>query len=86
MICPWIVLALAMPIFAGLLWSFRRLAPTRPRGGGGGGGAVGGAFAATIYCVHCAEVSAIFVPTWYSFPSCRPPGWARSLGPRVLRW
>ena len=26
-ICPWLVLLLAAPIFVGLLWSFRRLAP-----------------------------------------------------------
>ena len=33
LVCPWLVLALSMPIFIGLLWSFRRLAPTRLRAG-----------------------------------------------------
>jgi hypothetical protein len=34
--------------------------------GGRGGGPGGGRWAATIYCLHCPEVSAIFVLTWYS--------------------
>lgn len=29
--CPWLVLSLAVPVFVGLLWAFRRLAPTRLR-------------------------------------------------------
>ncbi|WP_227651246.1 NrsF family protein, partial [Klebsiella pneumoniae] len=49
MICPWLVLALAMPIFVGLLWSFRRLAPTRLRAAGAAAGLAAGAFAATVY-------------------------------------
>ena len=42
MVCPWLVLALAMPIFIGLLWSFRRLAPTRLRAAGAAAGLGGG--------------------------------------------
>ena len=34
MVCPWRVLALAMPIFVGLFWSFRKLAPKRLRAAG----------------------------------------------------
>ena len=34
MVCPWRVLALAMPIVVGLFWSFRKLAPTRLRAAG----------------------------------------------------
>ena len=41
-LCPWLVLALAMPVFVGLLWSFRRLAPTRLRAAGAAAGAGGG--------------------------------------------
>ena len=55
-----------MPIFAGLLWSFRRFAPTRLRAAGAAAGLAAGALAATLYCLHCPEVSAIFVLTWYS--------------------
>ena len=86
MVCPWIVLALAMPIFIGLLWSFQRLAPTRLRAAGAAAGLSAGAFAATIYCVHCPEVSAIFVLTWYSLGIGLAASLGALLGPRLLRW
>jgi len=86
MVCPWIVLALAMPIFIGLLWSFRRLAPTRLRAAGAAAGLAAGAFSATVYCVHCPEVSAIFVLTWYSLGIVLAASLGALLGPRLLRW
>ncbi|RYD62772.1 MAG: DUF1109 domain-containing protein [Sphingomonadales bacterium] len=85
-LCPWRVLGLAMPIFAGLLWSFRRLAPTRLRAAGAAAGLAAGAFAATVYCLHCPEVSAIFVLTWYSLGIALATGVGALLGPRLLRW
>jgi hypothetical protein len=85
-VCPWIVLTLAMPIFVGLLWSFRRLAPTRLRAAGSAAGLAAGACAATIYCLHCPEVSAIFVLTWYSLGIVLAAGFGALVGPRFLRW
>lgn len=84
--CPWRVVALAMPIFVGLLWSFRRLAPTRLRAAGAAAGLAAGAFAATVYCLHCPEVSAIFVLTWYSLGILLATSMGALLGPRLLRW
>lgn len=84
--CPWRVLSLAAPIFVGLLWSFRRLAPTRLRAAGAAAGLTAGAFAATVYCLHCPEVSAIFVLTWYSFGILLATLLGALLGPRLLRW
>lgn len=86
MVCPWLVLILAMPIFIGLLWSFRRLAPTRLRVAGAAAGLAAGAFAAMVYCLHCPEVSAIFVLTWYSLGILLAAGLGALLGPRLLRW
>lgn len=86
MICPWLVFALAMPIFIGLLWSFRRLAPTRLRAAGAAAGLAAGAVAATVYCIHCPEVSAIFVLTWYSLGILLAASLGALLGPRLLRW
>jgi hypothetical protein len=85
-ICPWLVLTLAMPIFIGLLWSFRRLAPTRLRAAGAAAGLAAGAWAATIYCLHCPEVSAIFVLTWYSLGIALAAGAGALLGPKLMRW
>lgn len=84
--CPWLVLGLAMPIFTGLLWSFRRLAPTRLRATGAAAGLAAGAFAASVYCLHCPEVSAIFVLTWYTLGILLAAGFGALVGPRLLRW
>lgn len=85
-ICPWLVLMLSAPIFIGLLWSFRKLAPTDLRAAGAAAGLAAGAIAATLYCVHCPEMSAIFVLTWYTLGIVLAAGLGALLGPRVLRW
>jgi hypothetical protein len=84
--CPWLVLLLSGPIFIGLLWSFRRLAPTRLRAAGAAAGLAAGAWAATLYCLHCPEVSALFVLTWYSLGIALAAGIGALVGPRLLRW
>lgn len=84
--CPWLVLTLAMPIFIGLLWSFRQLAPTRLRAAGAAAGLAAGAFSATVYCLHCPEVSAIFVLTWYSLGILAAAAFGALVGPKLLRW
>lgn len=86
MICPWLVLTLAAPIFVGLLWSFRKLAPTRLRAAGAAAGLASGAWGATLYCLHCPETSALFVLTWYSLGIILATGAGAILGPRLLRW
>ena len=84
--CPWVVLMLSAPIFAGLLWSFRRLAPTQLRAAGAAAGLAAGAWGATVYCLHCPEVSAAFVLTWYTLGMSLAAAVGALLGPRLLRW
>ncbi|WP_445192383.1 DUF1109 domain-containing protein [Sphingomonas sp. Tas61C01] len=84
--CPWLVLMLSAPIFVGLLWSFRRLAPTRLAAAGGAAGLAAGCWAATLYCLHCPEVSALFVLTWYTLGIGLAAAAGALLGPRLLRW
>lgn len=84
--CPWLILGLSIPIFLGLLWSFRRLAPTRLRAAGAAAGFSAGAWAAALYCLHCPEVSALFVLTWYTLGIGLAAGLGALVGPRVLRW
>ena len=84
--CSARVAMLAVPIFAGLLWSFRSLAPTRLRAAGAVAGLVSGASAATIYGLHCPEVSATFVLTWYTLGIVAAAGIGALDGPRLLRW
>lgn len=85
-VCPWLVLALSLPIFIGLLWSFRALAPARLRAAGATAGLAAGAWAAAIYCLHCPEVSALFVLTWYTLGIALAAGLGALLGPKLLRW
>lgn len=85
-VCSSIVFILSLPIFGGLLWSFRRLAPTRLRAAGATAGLTAGAWAATLYCLHCPEVSAIFVLTWYTLGISLAALAGAVLGPRLMRW
>lgn len=85
-VCSLLVFLFSLPLFIGLLWSFRRLAPTRLRAAGGTAGLAAGAWAATLYCLHCPEVSAIFVLTWYTLGILLAAGVGALLGPRLLRW
>ena len=84
--CPWLVLTLAVPIFIGLLWSFRKLAPTRLPLAGAVAGLAAGAWAAAIYTLHCTESSAIFLITWYSLGIMLAAGAGAVIGPRLMRW
>lgn len=85
-VCPTNLFLLSIPIFLGLLWSFRRLAPTRLRAAGAAAGLTAGAWAAALYCLHCPEVSAIFVLTWYSLGIGLAALLGALVGPRLLRW
>ena len=85
-VCSTIVFLLSLPIFGGLLWSFRSLAPTRLRAAGATAGLTAGAWAATLYCLHCPEVSAIFVLTWYTLGIALAALAGAVLGPRLMRW
>ena len=85
-VCSTLVFVYALPIFGGLLWSFQRLAPTRLRAAGATAGLAAGAWGATVYCLHCHEVSAIFVLTWYTLGIALAALFGAIVGPRLLRW
>lgn len=84
--CSMRVGVLSLPIFIGLLWSFRQLAPANLRAAGAAAGLAAGAFAATLYGLHCPEVSATFVLTWYSLGIAIPTAIGALVGPHLLRW
>ena len=84
--CSLLVTALSAPIFVGLLWAFRALAPADLRAAGAAAGLASGAVAASIYALSCGEVSALFVLTWYSLGMALAGAIGALLGPRVLRW
>jgi hypothetical protein len=85
-VCPWLIGSLAIPLFLGVLWAFRKFAPTQPRLAGFSAGALSGAVAAVLYSIHCNETAAAFVATWYSIGILLPAIVGLVIGPRVLRW
>ena len=84
--CPWMILLLSVPIFVGLLWSFRQFAPARPGVAGAAAGLTAGAWAAALYCLHCPEVSAIYVLSWFSAGIGLAAAAGATLGRPLLRW
>jgi hypothetical protein len=84
--CPWIIAALAIPIFVAVLLALRKLAPTRRRLAGFSAGCLAGAAAAGLYAIHCNETAAAFVVTWYTAGILLPGVVGVLIGSRVLRW
>jgi hypothetical protein len=79
-------MAISAPIYLGLVFGMRRLAPTRPSLAGASAGFLAGALGATAYQVFCPETGAMFVTTWYTLgiAACTVVG--AVIGSRALRW
>lgn len=84
--CTLLVFVLSLPIFAGLVWAFRRLAPGNLRLTGAMAGLASGACAATLYSLHCPEAAATFVLVWYTLGMALAMAGGALLAPRLLRW
>jgi hypothetical protein len=84
--CPFFITLLATPVFLGGIWALRGLAPTRLRLAGASMGLLAGAAGATVYAIHCPELAAPFLGTWYVIGIAIPTVLGSLLGPRVLRW
>jgi hypothetical protein len=84
--CPFLIAVLALPIAAAIIRALRPFAPTQLRMTGAVAGLVAGAFSATIYCLHCPEVGAAFVLTWYTLGIALVAVAGALIGPRLLRW
>lgn len=86
LVCPWRIAALSLPIFLGVLWSLRKLAPTRPLLAGLAAGLLAGASGAFVYAFHCDESAAVFVAVWYTLGIAAMGALGALLGRFVLRW
>ncbi len=85
-VCPWRIAILALPIFVGVFWSLRGLAPTRPWIAGAAAGLFAGAAGAFIYAFHCNESAAAFVAAWYTLGILAVGAMGALLGRFILRW
>lgn len=84
--CPVSIALLSLPALALLLAAVRTLAPTRPVAAGAATGLLAGALATLGYLLHCPELAAPFVATWYVLGMGVPAVLGALLGARVLRW
>jgi hypothetical protein len=86
MICPWLIVACAIPIFLAMVWALRGLAPTRLRAAGAMAGLSAGGTGAALYALHCGETGGAFILIWYSLGVLLPAAAGAILGPILLRW
>jgi hypothetical protein len=85
-LCPFLIAGLSIPTFVAALWALRGLAPTQLAAAGAAAGLLAGAVGALVYSLHCPEMAAPFVGSWYVLGILLPAGVGALLGPRVLRW
>jgi len=85
-VCPWRILALAIPIYAAIVLGMRSLAPTRLGLVGAAAGLLAGGLAAAVYGLYCQENTAPFTAAWYSAGIAASALIGGALGTRLLRW
>lgn len=85
-VCALRIALLSLPAFGALLWAMRGLAPTRLRIAGAAAGLCAGAVGALAYTIHCPELSAAFLGTWYVLGMLIPAAAGALIGPWTLRW
>ena len=84
--CSMMIVLLSLPIFVGVFWAMRRLAPTRLTAAGAGAGILAGASSAMLYCLHCPETAAPFILVWYTLGIVLAAGLGAAVGRWALRW
>lgn len=85
-LCSIRVAAISLVTTPFILFAARRSAPTRPVRAGFAAGIVAGALAASAYGLHCTEITATFVATWYTVGILAAGVMGAALGRRTLRW
>ena len=85
-VCARNIVILSLPIFVGLFWSLRILAPTRLTLAGAVAGVLAGAAGTVIYEFHCTEFAAPFVAIWYTLGIAAVGLLGALLGRLLLRW
>lgn len=85
-VCPIYISVLSLPAFVGGLLLMRSMAPTRPALAGAVAGLWAGGIGAFAYALHCPELAAPFLGSWYVLGVLIPTATGALLGTRLLRW
>lgn len=85
-VCPLLITMLSIPTFVGIFWAMKGLAPTRPALAGAAAGLLASTVATVIYSLHCPEMAASFLATWYLIGMLIPTFAGALLGIRLLKW
>jgi hypothetical protein len=86
MVCPFLIAMLSAPFLVTAFWAMQGLAPTRLNIAGAATGLFAGALGALVYSLHCAEMEAPFIGTWYLLGILIPTGIGALAGRVLLRW
>lgn len=84
--CPFNIALLSMPPFIAMFWALKGYAPTRPALAGASAGLMAGTAGAAVYALHCPEMAAPFLGTWYVLGMLLPTLLGAAFGARLLRW
>ncbi len=85
-VCSLLIVYLSVPIFIATFWAIKEMAPTKPALTGFMTGLFSGGLAACIYCLHCPELSPVFVAIWYLLGTMIPAIVGAILGRKILSW
>ena len=85
-VCALNIVIVSSPVFVGVIWAMRSLAPTRLALAGAAAGVLAGAVGAFIYAFHCTEVAAPFMSIWYTMGIALVGIVGALLGRSILRW
>jgi len=85
-LCPFLIVLVSAPVFAGTVWALRKLAPTRPVLAGAAAGLFAGAAGAWIYAFSCNESALVFISVWYTAGIAAMAALGAATGRWLLRW
>lgn len=86
LICPFNIMALAVPFLISGIILMRQLAPTNLTLAGASAGLMAGALGAWVYSFHCTEEGLPFLALWYSIGVVAVMSIGAVLGKVLLRW
>jgi hypothetical protein len=85
-VCSLLIAFLSIPIFILIFYVLKDMACVKPRLTGFMAGLFSGGLAASIYSLHCPELSPVFLGIWYLLGMMIPAIAGALLGGKILRW